>query len=448
MERLKFKSPADLANRDTGFHADNLSAGAMAIPASTQQVCSLLSKCNEIGLAVVPQGGRTGLSGAAATSKEQIILDTSELNKIISIDTKGATAVVECGVTLSELESEVNVHGLTCGIDLAARGSATIGGMVSTNAGGIEAFRNGVMRNRVFGLEIVMADGRIVEDLKRVNKANEGYDIKQLFIGAEGTLGVITKIAVSLLPKPAAAQTVLISCKNASNAVEVFRALHNDPLIELLSAEIMWPEYAHTVSDAIDLSSILDFNKAHQNVLVIFEFAISTDAALDYLQNHLVKTMEKSLVNQVIVSKNQKERDEIWRIREDSFVVDDVYPHGFWFDMSVPLHHMSQYADTLFESVKAVSKDLKVFLFAHLGDGNFHATITTGYPATELEEAIKQAVYSGLNEIGGSFSAEHGIGIDKRDSLTKYCSKEKIELMRKIKQSFDPNGIMNPGKVL
>ncbi len=444
-----FKSPEEFKHRDSGFHSDNLIAGGMAIPESTEQICVLVTLCNELEIGLVCQGGRTGLSGAASTNSTQLILDTVKLNQVIDIDALGGTAIVESGIPLEVLENEVNKHGLTCGIDLAARGTATIGGMVATNAGGIEAFRNGVMRNRVFGIEAVLGDGRLYSELKRVNKANEGYDVKQLFIGSEGTLGVITKVALSLLPMSQEKTTSLVACKDISAAVQLFRSLHNHPKISLLTAEVMWAEYAHVVAEAIALESVLKFDSDEldeNNIYVIFETeSIGDDQIVEEL---LMSRIELGEINNAIIAGNLKQRNEIWRIREDSFVVDDVYPHGFWFDMSVPLGNMAQYSEQLFKRIGNISKDLKVFLFAHLGDGNFHATIATGYPIADLEEDINKAVYEGLNEWGGSFSAEHGIGTDKRSSLKKYSSDEKQMLMAGIKNLFDPKGIMNPGKVL
>ena len=417
----------------------------MALPADPEQVSELLAACNTLSISIVPQGGRSGLAGAAAITPQQVILDTGQFNKIIDIDAVGGSVIVESGVKLETLEHAVNAHGLSCGIDLAARGSATIGGMVSTNAGGIEAFRNGIMRHHVLGLEVVLADGRIISDLKRVTKANEGYDIKQLFIGAEGTLGVVTKIALALSPQQKPTSTALVSCRDTAQAVSLFRQLHNKRQTQLLSAEIMWPEYAHGVAKFLELQDTLAFSDTANGVFVLLETA---DNATLSLEDILTQLLEQEVIDNALLAKNERERQAIWRIREDSGVIDNIYPHGLWFDMSVPLGHLATYTDDLFRKISQISPDLKLFLFAHLGDGNLHATISTDYPIEHLAEAIKAAVYDGLNVIGGSFSAEHGIGTEKRDALEKYTPKANLALMREIKQLFDPNCIMNPGKVL
>ena len=448
LSQLEFKTPNKFKDLDPGFHPDNLKAGLLALPNSTAQISALLKICNELEIGIVTQGGLTGLSGAAATTSDNLILKTSRLNKIIEIDHVGGTATIESGVTLENLEQQANQFGLSCGIDLAARGSATLGGMVATNAGGIEAFRNGVMRNRVLGLEVVLADGRILSDLKRVSKANEGYDIKQLFIGAEGTLGVISKIVLSLAPKQPKSDTALISCNDALQATSLFRELHNHQEIQLLSAEVMWPEYARLVAESTHSQSVLAFEESNSALFVLIETAQSLQDEISPVEEFLMLAIEREKINNVVMAKNDKERAAMWKIREDSFVVDKHYPHGFWFDMSVPLHHMPEYSESLFADINAISDSIKVFLFAHLGDGNFHATISSGHPIPELEPEINQAVYQSLNHYGGSFSAEHGIGIDKHASLQKYRGKESLEIMKSIKQLLDPKAIMNPGKVI
>ena len=445
---VRFKQLSDFENLHGGFHPNNLKAGLMALPDSAEQVASLLSCCNELGISVVTQGGRTGLAGAASTRPDQLILDTARLDHIIKLDQIGGNVTVECGVTLAALEAEVNLQGLTCGIDLAARGTATIGGMIATNAGGIEAFRNGVMRHRVLGLEAVLADGRVVGDLKRVSKANEGYDIKQLFIGAEGTLGVVTKAVLSLLPMQSGAVTAMVSCIDTGQAVALFRQLHNHSNVNLLSAEVMWPGYAWTVATATGLESTLAFDETKTALVVLLEVELRSDEDQPIFEEELMGLIESEKILSAVVAKNRKERDAMWRIREDSFVVDDIHPHGLWFDVSVPLDNMSVYASQTFERISAISQDLNLFLFAHLGDGNFHATVSTGYPAPELEQAICKAMYDGLEKMGGSFSAEHGIGVEKLQSLKKYVPENNVDVMRQIKQLLDPNGIMNPGKVL
>ncbi|MEM7196316.1 MAG: FAD-binding oxidoreductase [Pseudomonadota bacterium] len=445
---IECRDSADFSDLDPGFHPDNLDADLMVLPANTTEVREVLRTCNDCRVSVVTQGGRTGLSGAAVSQSGQIILDTRRMNRILQIDALSATAVVECGVTLEQLEKEANRYGLSCGIDLAARGTATIGGMVATNAGGIEAFRNGIMRNRIFGLESVLANGDVFSDLKQVSKANEGYDLKQLFVGAEGTLGVVTQVAISLVPRVEEAASVLVSSDTCDQAVALFRTLRKHPSLNLVSAEIMWPEYARLVAKETGCSNVLSFEDSDDVVFVLIEISLADQSTSEAIEAFLFEQLESGLIRNAVQAKNRSERNAMWQIREDSFVVDRAYPNGMWFDMSVPLAHMTEYSTMLRSKIPRLADGLQCFLFAHLGDGNFHATISSGNELSGLEDKIKSVVYDQLDGLGGSFSAEHGIGIDKIDALHRYVPDINLQMMHQIKSLFDPNGILNPGKVL
>lgn len=440
----------DLAGLDPGMDGENLNAGAVVLPGSSEEAATVVAYLSAQGIAMVPHGGRTGLSGGAVSRPGQIVLQTTRMDRILAIDAVGGTALVEAGVTLERLEAEVGAQDLTVGIDLAARGTATIGGMASTNAGGNEAFRNGITRHRVLGLEAVLPDGRLLSDLKLVTKANEGYDVKQLFIGAEGTLGLVTKVALALLPAEGARTTALVSCGSASAAVRIYRRFRNSRGGRLLSCEIMWPDYARVTAKALGLEGLLAFEEDGAAIFVLIEVVNGDDPSLGeaFLEGVLSELFESGEINNAIVAKNQDERDRIWRLREESFMVDQVYPEGFWFDVSVPLTELEDYSKRLAGRVARIHRDLRLFVFGHLGDGNLHLTVSAGRAMPEIGEELAEAVYQGLAEIGGSFSAEHGIGREKRSALARHVSAEKQSLMRAIKQALDPQGLMNPGKVL
>lgn len=443
-----FRTAGQFADRHPGFHPENLCAGLMALPDTTKQVSELLALCSKGGIPVVTQGGRTGLSGGAATSSGQLILDTSRMDRIESIDPLGRTATVRCGVTLAGLESALGAHGLTAGIDLAARDSATLGGMAATNAGGIEAFRNGIMRHRILGLEAVLADGSVYSHLKRVTKANEGPDIGQLFIGSEGTLGVITRLSLTLLPRDPPGITALAVFPDVSRSVSGYAALRDRSGVRLLSAEAMWPDYAIEVAKGLSVSLPVMVREGSQQLLVLLEAASEPSSCADAFEDALMALYGSGALSDVVIAKSGRERDELWRIREDSFVVDDIWPHGFWYDISVPLDGLAGYTDDLLDRIHALSPALKTFLIAHLGDGNIHATITSGSPEPALKPSLDAAVYSGLDAIGGSFSAEHGIGTDKLGALSGLSSPTRYRMMRQVKTLLDPGGIMNPGKII
>lgn len=433
---------------DDGFHPHNLDAGIVALPDNTQRVSEIVRYCQAHEIPIVTHGGRTGLTGAGVSHPGELILQTTRLNRIIDIDENVGTAVVEAGVTLQQLQEACDSAGLAVGVDLSARGTATLGGMVSTNAGGIAAFRHGITRHRVLGVEAVLADGRILNELKRVTKANEGYDVKQLLIGSEGTLGVITKIAFDLVAKDNTAATALVSCKSVTDAVHLFRRLHLNGSGSLLCAEIMWPDYARITAAALKNAQLLSF-ASDEDLFVLVEVSGSeTNAGEVYLTQSLEISLEAGEITGAIIAKNERERRDIWMIREESFLVDTLHPHGFWYDVSVPQSELETYAQGLFARVRDIDPELMVLLFGHLGDGNLHLTITCGKEMPALAGEVGEAVFYGLSAMGGSFSAEHGIGTEKMRSLLSQGDPTKVALMRDIKRLLDPKGILNPGKVI
>jgi FAD/FMN-containing dehydrogenase len=251
------------------------------------------------------------------------------------------------------------------------------------------------------------------------------------------------------VPRGAGRATALVSCPSVGDAVKAFRRLRNSADGELLAAEIMWPGYARLTAGQLGAAEVLAFEADEDAVFVLFDVADDDSGRGEaFLERALVDCFEAGETRNAIIAKNSRERDTIWSIREEGFLCDREYPHGIWFDVSVPLGEMAGYADRLSVRIGEILPDLKVFLFGHLGDGNLHLTITSGREMPELAEPITEAVYADLAAMGGSFSAEHGIGIEKRGALARHASPEKLAMMRAIKAAIDPQGIMNPGKVL
>lgn len=432
-----------LNGRDPGIDTTNFDAGLAVRPSSAEEVVAIVRWCRENGYSIVPQGGRTGLSGGAASRKNQLILMMDRMSKVIEIDPAGAVAIVEAGATLEDLDAAAAEHGLSAGIDLSARGSCTIGGMVSTNAGGLEAFRNGIMRHRVLGLEAVLADGTVVSDMKRVTKANEGYDIKQLLIGAEGTLGIVTKVVVALEPLAPTKSTALVSIESAADGVAVFQRLRKRIGGQLRATEIMWRDYFQTSAKELGLDRIAAAVESPACIIV----EIDGDDP-DHLLELLAEAAEEGEILDALIAKNDSERNDIWQVREDSWSIDRVYPHGYWFDVSVPQAALDSYVATCIERLAEIDPELKFFVFGHLGDGNLHVTISKGSPTEGLYEPLAEALFRDLAAIGGSFSAEHGIGTEKKHALEVYGDPGKRVVMKAIKNLLDPANIMNPGKVV
>lgn len=429
---------------DPGRHETNLDAGIVATPTSPEDVQKIVTWCAAQGVAVVPHGGRTSLAGASKTLRGQLVLSTEKLNRIIEIDTAAGCAIVEPGVTLANLQAACAEHGLSPGIDLGARDSATVGGMVSTNAGGQQSFRYGVMRHRILGLDAVLGDGRPFTDLKKVSKSNEGYNLKHLFIGAEGTLGVVTRIAIALIPRDGQKATALASCPGEDSAVKAFERLRNTSGLELQTAEFMSAEFARTTAEA-RRENVLDFEENDNAVFLLFDVP---EAQEDALAEALAEACEAGEVANAILAKSETERERFFGIREDVFHVEAKLPHGYSYDISLPVSELANYISGLRTRLDSIREDLYLSTLGHIADGNLHLTVTCGKEMPECEDAITDAINHGLAEVGGSFSAEHGIGTDKRRSLHLHVPEHQIELMRSIKHLFDPAGIMNPGKVL
>ena len=440
-------TPAQLSERDPGFDPTNLSADLAVYPATSGEVAQVVSLCAQHTVPIVPQGGLTGLSGGAASGARSVILGLRRMTAIETLDPLAGTVIVQCGATLQSVEEAANEHGLSVGIDLGARGTATIGGMISTNAGGMEAFRNGSMRNRILGLEAVLASGAVMDDMTEVPKCNEGYDLKHLFCGAEGTLGIVTRAVLRLTAQTTPATTLLIAVEHAAAALSIMRACKQSQDHDLLHAEIMWRRYATSVAGEIGLSHVLTFCDAPAYLLI--ELAARGPNPDDALHALFADPDLESAMLDAVVAKNDRERAEIWRIREESFIVDYTVFHCQWFDISVPLGRIDETVAGIESRLTALDPTLGIWVMGHLGDGNLHYTVGNGDLMTpERKTAIADAVYADLKKIGGSFSAEHGIGTDKRASLAKHGDPQKLHLMHAIKTAFDPKGIMNPGKVI
>ena len=345
-----------LSAREPGCDPGNLAAGLLVAPRNSKEVSAVLAICNEIAVGVVPHGGLTGLSGGAVSEPGQLIISTTRVNQEIEVDPDGQTIVVDAGVALEDAEKAAGDFGLSLGIDIAARGTANIGGMLATNAGGSEAFRYGVMRHRVLGLEAILPDGTIFSDMKRVPKANEGLDLKQLFVGSEGTLGIITRAVLKLEARKGLPATALVAVPSAAAALAVFRALRRSPVVELSNAEIMWHRFASVSARDLGLPSLLEF--ADRPVYVIFEICprLITANGSDLLADALADAG----IEEAVIAKSDSEREAIWRIREDTWTIDRQYPHGHWYDVSVPTRLLDDYVASVQERVNAVGADLMV----------------------------------------------------------------------------------------
>jgi len=436
-----------LAGRHPGEHPDNLGAGVMAEPATPQAAAALVRWCVENDVPMVPQGGRTGLVGGGVSRPGELILSTARLNGIEAIDPLARTVIVGAGVTLQALQEAAAEASLTPGIDLAARGSATIGGMIATNAGGILAFRNGVMRHQVLGIEAVMPDGSLFSDLTRVLKVSAGPDIKQLLIGSEGAYGFITRAVLKLENFNSMRATALVGVKDAMSALALiahFRAL---PALQLEGAELMWRRYFVDSAGqrGFDLDWLEDDTAA---VLLIEVSAASEEEARAALEEGLADLWETHGLTSGIVAASLDQARRFWALREESDFIYRLHPAAPSYDVSLPPGALDGYVAGLRDRLKAVDSGFDAYVYGHVADGNLHISVFgEGSSDAALKEPIEDAVYTGVGECGGSFSAEHGVGLEKHRAYLVYGNPARRALADAIKAALDPKNLFNPGKV-
>lgn len=437
-----------VAALDPGWNAHNLGAGVVVSPGSTGEVASVVAICKRHGVAMVPQAGRTGLVGGSVSDPGQIVLSLLRMDGIESLDATGRVAVVQAGCTLEALQHAAARLRLEPGIDLAARGSATIGGMASTNAGGVMAFRNGVMRHRVLGLEAVLPDGSIYSDLTRVVKNSAGYDLKHLFIGAEGTLGVITRVAVKLDPLPQATATALLGLPSVAAALAVIRHALDAQAGHLRAAEAMWQSFIRLNAEALRWTE--PGMALTQPIYLLLGLGGAQEESLrSELERMFGEALDHYPGSTGIIASSSRQEAALWRLREDTETVYRAFPAAPSYDVSVPLSAIEPYAASVQSDLESIDPALQPYMFGHLADGNLHVILNRPGPlAPVLEAQVENVLYRGLRALGGSFSAEHGVGSKRIDAMVATTETVKLSTMAQVKRLLDPALLMNPGKVL
>lgn len=442
---LRMGAAADV---DPGTNPENLGAGIIVAPATTGEVAAVVGLCNRHGVPVVAQGGRTGLVGGSVSEAGEIVLSLERMNRIERLDALERTTTVQAGVVLEALQQAAAEHRLEPGIDLAARGSATIGGMISTNAGGVMAFRNGVMRHRVLGLEAVLADGSVYRDLTRVVKNTAGYDLKHLFIGAEGTLGVVTRAVLKLDPVPRATATALFGLPSVAAALDLIRLALDSETGRLRAAEALWQPFIELTASAHGWSEP-SFELDRPVYLLLALGGGREDALRSEFERLFGDILERHPDTTGIIASSKRQEDALWRLREDTDVVYRAYEAAPSYDVSVPLSQVDGYVERVVAGLADIEPELKPYVFGHLADGNLHILLNRRGPLpAHLAAAVEAILYADLSLLGGSFSAEHGVGSKRIHSLIATTDRTKLDLMRRVKDALDGHSQMNPGKVL
>ena len=418
-------------------------------PADTAGVSATLKICHAHGLPVVPQGGLTGLCGGSRAGAGEIALSLERLVGIEEVDPAAATMTVLAGTPLETIQQTADAAGFFCPLDLGARGSCAIGGNLSTNAGGNRVIRYGMAREMVLGLEVVLADGTVMTSLNKMIKNNAGYDLKHLFIGSEGTLGVITRAVVRMYSKPASKMVAMCAAIDYAAVLKVLAAARNG-LGPLLSAfEVMWPDYWDTAKEHLRARDIFAGDTQRYGAYVLIE-ALGTDPVADarHFESWLEQLLEKGVVANAVVAKSVADERAIWGVRDACGELHQHWPGHLAFDIGLPVASMDDYVHQCKLALKAKLPQCDAVFYGHIGDGNIHIVAYESGMTSQPKDAVEAVVYGLVQQYGGTVSAEHGIGTFKRRWLGHARSPEEVDLMRTLKKAMDPKGILNPGKVL
>src|SRR3954462_6062241 len=420
-------------------------------PGSTAEVSAICKLATQHRIALVPQGGNTGLVGGQTPHHGEVVISMRRLDRISEVDPASNTMTCEAGVILQNAQQRATEADRLFPLSLGAEGSCTIGGNLSTNAGGTAALAYGVAREMALGLEVVLADGRILHGLSKLKKDNTGYDLRNLFIGAEGTLGIVTAATLKLFPRPRAVETAFVGLKSPADALKLLSISQNEAAGTLTSFELL-------SQLAVDFSlrhgiDIRDPLSGKHPWYVLMELSSPRDDARATLESILAKGLEDGIVDDAAIAANLAQRTAFWKLRDEMSAAQKPEGGSIKHDISVPVVAVPDFIEQANGAVVKLIPGARPVPFGHLGDGNIHYKVSqpVGGDATDFLarwHEVNALVFEIVLRMGGSISAEHGIGVLKRDELPEVKDKVAIELMRSIKAMLDPLGIMNPGKVL
>jgi FAD/FMN-containing dehydrogenase len=421
-------------------------ARAIVRPASTGEVAAVMRLCFDANQSVVTHGGLTGLVHGAETTADDIVMSLERMRRLAPVDPVNRTVTVDAGVTLQAVHQAAEEAGLLFPLDLGARGSATIGGNISTNAGGNSVIRYGMVRDQVLGIEAVMADGTIISSLKSVIKNNTGYDLKQLFIGSEGTLGIVTRAVLRLRPRPRSRNTALVAVDDFEKLGRFLRVMDSALGGTLSAFEVMWNDFYSLITGNSGVHG-LPVPADHAFYVLIESTGSHEDIDRSRFQRALEEAFEEALIVDAAIAESQQQRNSLWAIRDDiEAMMKDLHP-PMTFDVSLGIPGMATYAGEVRTRLLERWPQARMVTFGHLGDGNIHLVLTVGSLDPAAVKSVEEIVYGCLAPYNGVISAEHGIGLEKRDYLHISRSPDEIALMRTLKQAMDPKNILNPGKI-
>ena len=422
-------------------------------PRNTKEVSKILRLCDQNKISVVPQGGRTGLSGGTIpdASKNEVIISMERMNKILSIDKNNMRISVQSGCTLQNIKDFSIKRDLYFHLKLPSMATCTIGGNISTNAGGSSVLKYGMTRDMVLGLEIVLPNGKVLNCLREIKKDNRSYDLKHIFIGSEGTLGIITSAVLKLYPAPQKKGLAIVALKSINRTIEFLSFINSFYIDNLTSYELNSSLGLKFIKNNFSEIPIPFENK--YNWYVIFELSFNKKIDINHeIEDLLEKALKKNLILDAIKPQNIKQLNNIWKTRELLSYAQKKDGPSIKHDISLPISKIPIFLKKAENKIYSILKDANILVFGHLADGNIHYNISskTLLDKTKLDffsKKINNIVFDLVYKYGGSFSAEHGIGKMKIKELEKYSSCQELSLKKQIKNLFDPHGIMNPGKV-
>ena len=419
----------------------------LCFPKTTQEVSYIMKWCYKNQQEVVVHGGLTNLVGGTQTQANQIVVSLEKMTRIDAVDSKNRTVTAEAGAILENVLLSTEKQDLFLPLSFGARGSAQVGGVISTNAGGLRVFRYGMTRNWVLGLEVVLPDGTVIENLKTLRKDNSGIDLKQLFIGSEGILGIVTKAVFRLIEKPQTRHSTILTTNDYNKLLQTLRYFDQTLGARLTGFELLWENTFRTMTaEDTHYQSPLQTVKNY----VIFVEVLGKDNNRDAqdLQDACAHGFDQNWIDDASFFDTAAAQDECWKIREDVAGLEAHAPHNQHFDISIPIDKIGTIINNIIQQLQSLDGVLSVYPFGHVADGNMHLIVGKQNDKPKLARQINEIVYQPLTALKGSISAEHGIGLDKKPYLHLSRTKDEIHIMKMLKQLFDPKNILNPGRIV
>ena len=426
-------------------------AVCVALPGSTAEVAATVAACAAAGVAIVPQGGNTGLCGGATPTGNEVVLCLRRLNKIHAVDAENNSITVDAGCTLAAVQEAAADVDRLFPLSLAAEGSATIGGNLSTNAGGVQVLRYGNMRDLTLGIEVVLADGRVWNGLRALRKDNTGYDLKHIFIGAEGSLGIITAATLQLFPRPGAKATAWVAVTDPAAAVRLLGDLRksagdNVTAFELIGRSALDLVLRHLPSARDPLTGGAEWQ-------LLIELSGASNGLSEVLEQGLMVAIEAGLVDDAVIASSEAQAAALWALRENISEAQRIEGVSIKHDVAVPVSRVAEFISRADAMLLENYPDVRIVCFGHIGDGNLHYNQSKPEAQSNAQfiaqtSSVNRLVHDLVHELGGSISAEHGLGQLKRDEVLRYKSSVEMDLMRAVKHAIDPQRLFNPGKLL